>query len=135
MTTRGWRTPEILGDKRKETAAAFWDRANAYFTTCGITVRRVLTDNRSSCRSTVFAAALGHDIKHKRTRPYRPQTNGKGRTVEPDHTRGAGLRPPLPQRVAEFPAFLHFYKHYRRHTALKGASPADRAPNLAGQNI
>ncbi len=67
---------EILADERKETASAFWTRANAYFTSCGITVKRVLTDNGSAYRSNAFASALG-EIVHKRTRPYRPQTNGK----------------------------------------------------------
>jgi transposase InsO family protein len=67
---------ELLGDERKETAAEFWLRANAWFVDCGITVRNVLTDNGSCYRSHTFADALG-DIKHRRTRPYRPQTNGK----------------------------------------------------------
>ncbi|MCU1615345.1 MAG: family transposase [Frankiales bacterium] len=67
---------ELLADERQETAAAFWTRTNTYFANCGITVHRVLTDNGSCYRSRVFAAALG-DIKHKRSRPYRPATNGK----------------------------------------------------------
>jgi hypothetical protein len=68
---------EIHSDERKETAAAFWNRANAYFDSVGITVRRVLTDNGNAYRSQLFADALGEAITHKRTRPYRPQTNGK----------------------------------------------------------
>lgn len=68
---------EILTDERKETAAQFWDRATAFFQGHGITVRRVMTDNGSCYRSKVFAESLGVDIKHKKTRPYRPQTNGK----------------------------------------------------------
>ncbi len=67
---------EILTDQRKDTAAAFWLRANAWFTQCGITVRKVLTDNGSCYRSKEFANALGI-VEHRRTRPYRPQTNGK----------------------------------------------------------
>jgi transposase InsO family protein len=67
---------EILTDERKETAAAFWTRAHAYFTSCGITVARVLTDNGACYRSIPFRDALG-EVVHKRTRPYRPQTNGK----------------------------------------------------------
>jgi len=66
----------LLADERNETAAAFWSRANTWFTQCGITVRKVLTDNGSCYRSDVFADALGA-IEHRRTRPYRPQTNGK----------------------------------------------------------
>ena len=64
---------ELLGDERQETSAAFWTRANAWFAECGITVRKVLTDNGSCYRSHVFANALG-GIEHRRTRPtdHRP---------------------------------------------------------------
>lgn len=127
---------EILADERKETASAFWQRANAYFASCGITVKRVLTDNGSAYRSKTFAEALG-EVVHKRTRPYRPQTNGKverfNRTLEQEW---AYARPYTSEteRVAAFPEFLHTYNHHRGHTALKGASPADRVPNLCGLN-
>ncbi|WP_239521476.1 DDE-type integrase/transposase/recombinase, partial [Blastococcus saxobsidens] len=57
---------EILGDERKETVAAFWTRANAHFADCGITVKRVLTDNGSAYRSHLFAETLGETITHKR---------------------------------------------------------------------
>lgn len=67
---------EMLCDERKETAAGFWARASAYFNDCGFAVRNVLTDNGSCYRSHAFRDALG-DVKHRRTRPYRPQTNGK----------------------------------------------------------
>ncbi len=67
---------ELLADERKDTAADFWLRANAWFRECGIVVRRVLTDNGSCYRSHDFRDALG-GIEHRRTRPYRPQTNGK----------------------------------------------------------
>ena len=68
---------ELPEDERKETAAGFWKRANASFNDAGTTVSRVLTDNGMYYRSHAFADALGLDIAHKRTRPYRPQTNGK----------------------------------------------------------
>ncbi|SFK51186.1 leucine-zipper of insertion element IS481 [Geodermatophilus ruber] len=90
---------ELLTDERQETAAAFWTRANAYFASCGITVRRVLTDNGSCYRSRAFAAALD-DIAHKRTRPYRPAGHQRqGRTLPPDPARGMGLRPFLRQQL------------------------------------
>jgi hypothetical protein len=57
---------ELLEDERKETAAAFWGRANAYFESAGITVKRVLTDNGACYRSKDFPAALGEQIAHKR---------------------------------------------------------------------
>jgi transposase InsO family protein len=64
---------EILADERGETAAAFWRRAQAFFAGIGVSVTAVLTDNGPCYRSGKFAKALG-DAKHRRTRPYRPQT-------------------------------------------------------------
>jgi transposase InsO family protein len=128
---------ELLTDERQDTAAAFWQRANAYFTSAGITVQRVLTDNGSCYRSHAFATALGDQIKHKRTRPYRPQTNGKveryNRTMLQEW---AYARPyhSETERVASFTDWLHTYNHHRGHTALGGKSPADLVPNLCGQN-
>ena len=96
---------ELLTDERKDTAAAFWIRANAWFAECGITVRKVLTDNGSCYRSHAFADALGI-IEHRRTRPYRPQTNGKverfHRTLA-DEWAYARLYPSDAERCAEFP--------------------------------
>jgi transposase InsO family protein len=69
---------EILADETKETAAAFWSRAQTFFHTNGITVMRVLTDNGSCYRSRLWRDTLtAAGITHKRTRPRRPQTNGK----------------------------------------------------------
>ena len=129
---------EILTDERKETVVAFWTRALAWFTASGITVERVLTDNGSAYRSKLFAQTLGTAIKHKRTRPYRPQTNGKAerfnRTLLEEW---AYARPYASEaeRVAAYPEFLHRYNHHRGHTALGGLPPAARVTNLAGQNI
>jgi transposase InsO family protein len=126
---------EILADETKETAAAFWQRANAWFQAQGIRVQRVLTDNGNCYRSRTFAKALGPDIKHKRTRPYRPQTNGKverfNRTMLEEW---AYIRPyrSEAERVAAFPDWLHAYNHHRAHTALKGQTPASRVTNLSG---
>jgi transposase InsO family protein len=126
---------EILNDERKESAAAFWTRANAYFNSCGITVLRVLTDNGPCYRSKAFTKALGV-IAHKRTRPYRPQTNGKverfNRTLLEEWAY-ARVYASESQRVATYAEFIHNYNHHRGHTALGGKSPADRVPNLRGQ--
>jgi transposase InsO family protein len=128
---------ELLTDERQETAAGFWERANTYFASVGISVQRVLTDNGSCYRSRAFAAALGEHIKHKRTRPYRPQTNGKverfNRTMLEEW---AYARPYASeaQRAACFEEWLHTYNHHRGHTALGGKSPANLVPNLRGQN-
>jgi transposase InsO family protein len=126
---------ELLGDERKETAAAFWSRANSWFTEYGITVRKVLTDNGSCYRSHAFRDALG-DIEHRRTRPYRPQTNGKverfHRTLA-DEWAYARLYTSDAERCQEYPTWLHTYNHHRGHTALGGQPPATRVPNLSGQ--
>ncbi|MEX3657506.1 IS481 family transposase, partial [Mycolicibacterium fortuitum] len=126
---------EMLSDERKQTAADFWKRANAWFFERGITVRNILTDNGSCYRSHVFRDALG-DIKHRRTRPYRPQTNGKverfHRTLA-DEWAYARLYTSDTERCAEFPTWLHYYNHHRGHTALGGQTPASRVPNLSGQ--
>jgi len=128
---------ELLTDERKDTAAAFWRRANAWFTNQGVVVRRVLTDNGSCYRSRVFAAALGTTVAHKRTRPYRPQTNGKverfHRTLA-DEWAYARLYRTDTERCDAYPAWLHTYNHHRGHTALGGLPPASRVPNLSGQN-
>ena len=126
---------EILADERKETAAAFWRRAEAWFASCGVAVVRVLTDNGACYRSRDFAAALG-PLTHQRTRPYRPQTNGKverfNRTLLEEW---AYCRPykSEAERLAAFPIWLHFYNHHRGHTALAGLPPASRVTNLSGQ--
>jgi len=126
---------ELLEDERKETAAAFWLRANAWFTDCGITIRKVLTDNGSCYRSHAFADALA-GVEHRRTRPYRPQTNGKverfHRTLA-DEWAYARLYRSDSERCNEFPRWLHTYNHHRGHTALGGQPPASRVPNLSGQ--
>jgi transposase InsO family protein len=127
---------EILANEQMETAAGFWTRANAYFNSCGITVLRVLTDNGPCYRSKVFDAALGEGVAHKRTRPYRPQTNGKverfNRTLLEEWAY-AKVYASEAEREAAYATFIHNYNHHRGHTALGGKSPADRVPNLCGQ--
>jgi transposase InsO family protein len=129
---------EILTDETKHTAAGFWTRAQAFFTDCGITVLRVLTDNGSCYKSTPWRDTLtAAGITHKRTRPYRPQTNGKverfNRTLLEEWAYAHPYRSETERRQA-FPAWLHTYNHHRPHTALDGQPPASRIPNLTGQN-
>jgi transposase InsO family protein len=129
---------EQLPDERKETAAAFWVRANAFFAQAGITVRAVMTDNGSCYRSRDFARALGPNIKHRRTRPYRPQTNGKverfNRTLVAEW---AYARTYLSDaaRAATYDDWLHSYNHHRPHTGIGGQVPANRVHNLTGNYI
>jgi transposase InsO family protein len=128
---------EILTDETKETATAFWMRAHAFFANAGIAVRRVLTDNGSCYRSHLWRDTLAETgITHKRTRPYRPQTNGKveryNRTMLDEWAYAQPYRSETERRDA-FPGWLHTYNHHRGHTALKGSPPASRVPNLSGQ--
>ena len=126
---------EILDDERKETAAAFWSRAKAFFADAGITVREVMTDNGSCYRSHVFAAALGPEIKHRRTRPYRPQTNGKverfNRTLAQEWAYATSYDSDE-ARAATYDTWLHHYNHHRPHTGIGGQTPSDRVHNLTG---
>ncbi|WP_288337962.1 IS481 family transposase [uncultured Gordonia sp.] len=128
---------EILTDERKETAAAFWDRAHTFFETYGITVKRVLTDNGACYRSRAFAEALGPDIKHKKTRPYRPQTNGKAERF--NRTLGsewayAEVYTSDSARAAIYDDWLHHYNHHRPHSGIGGLAPIERlrVHNLPG---
>ena len=129
---------EILPDERKDTAAAFLHRAHAWYATLGITIERVISDNGGCYRSRDWAAACTQlGVTSKRTRPYRPQTNGK---VERYHRtladEWAYAQPYLSEtaRRAALPGWLHTYNNHRGHTALGGHPPASRVTNLSGQN-
>jgi transposase InsO family protein len=132
---------EVLPDEQAATAVAFWTRAQAFFNAHGVTVERVLTDNGSCYRSRQWHDHLAAaQITHKRTRPYRPQTNGKverlNRTLL---TEWAYARPfdSSRDRAAALPAWLHTYNHHRAHTALGGKPPISRIPvnDLTGHYI
>jgi transposase InsO family protein len=128
---------EILADERKDTAAAFLRRATAWYAAAGITIERVLSDNGGCYRSKDWAAACAQlHITHKRTRPYRPQTNGKverfHRTLADEWAYARPYRTETEPRAALDP-WLHTYNHHRGHTALGGRPPASRVPNLSGQ--
>ena len=101
-------------------------------------MKRVLTDNGSCYRSKLWAKTLTSGrIKHQRTRPYRPQTNGKverfNRTLLEEWAYALEYRSEA-ERIAAYPGWLHIYNHHRGHTSLKGKSPIDLVPNVPGQN-
>ena len=127
---------EILDDERGKTAARFWRRARAWFRKRGIRVAAVLTDNGSCYRSRAFARALGKKVKHRRTRPYRPQTNGKverfNRTLLAEWAYARAYTSDE-ARAATYGDWLHHYNHHRPHTGIGGAVPADRVHNLPGK--
>jgi len=126
---------EVLPDEKATTAIAFLRRAVAYYRRHGIRVERLLTDNGSAYISTMHALAcktLG--IRHLRTRPHRPQTNGKAerfiRTLINGWAYGAIYRSSK-ERTAALDGWLWHYNHRRRHSALGHQPPASRT-NLLG---
>jgi transposase InsO family protein len=124
---------ETLPDIKGATCAGFWQRAQQFFAGHGITVEAVMTDNWSGYRSQAFQTALG-GIKHLRTRPYRPQTNGKierfNRTLTHEW---AYARPYLSEtdRNTALADWIHIYNHHRGHTAI-GGPPISRVNNQDG---
>jgi transposase InsO family protein len=130
---------EVLGDEKAVTAVAFLRRALAHFRSYGISVERVLTDNGSPYRSTVHAIAcraLG--VRHLRTRPHRPQTNGKAerfiRTMLGGWAYGAIYRSSR-ERTAALDGWLFTYNHRRRHAGIGRQTPITRLNNLLGTYI
>jgi transposase InsO family protein len=128
---------EIWADERAETAIGVLRRAVAWFADHGVTVERVLSDNGSAYKSHAWRdACVELGIVPKRTRPYRPQTNGK---IERFHrTLGDGwayarFYSSENKRREALPGWLHFYNHHRRHSAI-GAPPISRLNNLPGHH-
>jgi transposase InsO family protein len=130
---------EILDNEQATTAAGFWQRAYTWFAGHGIRVERALTDNGSCYRSRAWRDALAEtDTVHKRTRPYRPQTNGK---VERFHRilleEWAYIRDWTSdqQRTAAYDGFMHFYNRHRSHGALGWATPMATLDRLLRDNV
>jgi transposase InsO family protein len=128
---------EIHDDELGVTATAVLRRAVAWFADRGVTTRRVLTDNGGCYRSRDWASTCAElGITPKRTRPYRPQTNGKverfNRTMTSEWA-FAQLFISEDARRAAFPAWLHTYNHHRPHTGIGGHPPISRLTNVPGQ--
>lgn len=125
---------EVLSDETQRTVSAFWLRACVWFAARGISVQALLTDNGSAYRSRAFRlTCVQTGVRHRFTRPYRPQTNGKverfNRTLLEEwayvrvyHSEHA--------RTAALARWLHTYNHHRNHTALGGKPPISRVTNL-----
>jgi transposase InsO family protein len=128
---------EFAGPENTPNCLAFLDRAVTWFAAQGIPIERILTDNGNGYRSRAWrsrCAELG--IRHTRTRPYRPATNGKverfNRTLL-DEWAYARLWTSETSRARALAPWLYRYNHHRHHTAI-GGPPASRINNLAGQN-
>jgi transposase InsO family protein len=125
---------EVLEDERATTAAGFLRRAVAFYTARGVTVQRVMTDNGPAYRSTLHALtcrALG--LRHVRTRPYRPRTNGKAerfiRTLVWGWAYGAVYRSSEERRSA-LEGWLDHYNQRRPHGSLGRQTPEERLAQL-----
>jgi transposase InsO family protein len=133
---------EVLPDEQATTAIGFLKRAVAFYRRHGITVTRVMTDNGSAYRSAVHALACHTmHLKHLRTRPYRPRTNGKAerfiRTLLSGWAYGA-IYATSAERTAALDGWLWTYNHRRPHGALSHKPPIARLRelnNLAGSYI
>lgn len=129
---------EVLPDEKKETTASFLQRALLHFQQQGVTVRKLLTDNGSPYRSKEFKAMReAYGLKHARTRPYRPRTNGKAERLIQTALREWAYGPTWEsseQRNQALTAWLHFYNHHRPHSALGGQPPVTRLNNLIGND-
>jgi transposase InsO family protein len=121
---------QILPDECKQSAVAFLEAAIAYYASLGITVSHVMTDNGSCYRSKAFARACGDlGLKHIRTRPYTPRTNGKAERFIQTALREwayAVAYPTSKHRAAELPVWLHRYNWHRPHGSLKSKTPISR---------
>ena len=129
---------EICTDEKTDTAIAVLHRAVTWYADRGVHVQRVLSDNGSCYRSYAWRdACTALEITHKRTRPYRPQTNGKIERFHRTLADGWAYRrfyENTDQRNNALPRWLHFYNHHRAHSAIGGQPPITRLTNLPGHH-
>jgi transposase InsO family protein len=129
---------QVLPDERKESAIAFLQAALAYYASLGVGVARVMTDNGSCYRSRAFARTCRRlGLKHLRTKPYTPRTNGKAERFIQSALREwayAQAYPTSSHRTAELPIWLHRYNWHRPHGGIKSQTPISRL-GLSEDNV
>ena len=130
---------EVLADETAKSAIGFLRRARAFYRCHGIEVEAVMTDNGSAYRSKKHAIACRLlKIKHRRTRPYRPRTNGKAerfiRTMLGGWAYGA-IYGSSAERTAALGGWLEFYNRRRRHGSLGHRPPFERLAEIRGNNV
>ncbi|HUC07971.1 MAG TPA: integrase core domain-containing protein [Solirubrobacterales bacterium] len=125
---------EVLPNEKGSTAAGFLRRAVGWFTSMGIAVERVMSDNGACYRSTVHAMACRElGLRHLFTQPYRPRTNGKAeRFIQTLTNRWAygAIYGSSAERTAALPGWLTHYNFTRRHGSLGHRTPATRLAEL-----
>jgi transposase InsO family protein len=132
---------ELLPSERKDSAVAFTRRALAWFERHGVRTQRVMTDNGSAYKSFAYRDLLAaHGVRHKRTRPYTPKTNGKAeRFIQTSLREWAYARPfhSSAERAAAMQPWLCDYNRIRPHAALGGKPPISRLArdNVLGNDI
>ena len=118
---------DLKPDERKESAVAFLEAAVGYYASLGVTVQRVMTDNGSCYRSHAFARACRRlGLRHIRTRPYTPKTNGKAERFIQTSLREwayACAYQDSAGRADQLPIWLHRYNWHRPHGSLKAKPP------------
>jgi len=121
---------QILPDEKKESAVAFLKAAVAYYASLGVIILRVMTDNGSCYRSKAFRKACADlELKHIRTRPYTPKTNGKAERFVQTSLREwayAKAYQTSDQRAAELAPWLHRYNWHRPHGGIDSQTPISR---------
>ena len=128
---------EVLADEKAVTATAFTQRAIEWFTSIGITVQAVMTDNGACYKSHLYGDTLdANGIDHLRIPPRQPQINGKverfNRTMLEEWAYVTTYRSEA-ERIEALEPWLHTYNHHRHHTAI-GGPPINRATNVAGHH-
>jgi transposase InsO family protein len=130
---------EVLPDEKTATVIGFLRRARAFYRSHGIVVERLMTDNGSAYRSTAHALACRTmGIRHIRTRPYRPRTNGKAERFIRTMLREwayAAVYGSSPERAAALSGWIERYNCRRRHGALGHRPPIERLRELQGNNV
>ncbi len=130
---------EVLADEKKETAVAFLSRSCAFFKANGVIPERIMTDNGSAYRSAAFRNALCRaGLRHIRTRPYTPRTNGKAERFIQTSLREWAYAAPYQtsnERAKAMIPFIDAYNTQRPHSALAFKTPWQRLNNLLGNDI